>query len=300
MYFQVAEKFFSGNSSNDKSMVSTLQKELESIRFSLHKIFHAILTNSSCRDTLLSYIAALLKHNEKRTQIQTEEYSLAGDGFMLNLLSVLQLLSVKIKIDTIDPMYPFHPTSLIDLKNETRLKLDSQQVAEWLEELSSSHNWVKPKFTTQCWFLTLHCHHIALIPALQKYQKKLKTLRELQKVLDELQATETQWKDTPHAAQNKEMMKRWKHQVKRLEKSKLCADAGLNDPNLLRRSLNFYSSVAEVTLRLLTGEENVNQLAYDNNFTNSLLERSKTSKAFTALPEWYIEDMAEFLLFIAQ
>lgn len=124
----MAEKFFSGNTVNDKMMILTLQKELESIRSTLHKIFHDILSNAACRDLTLDYIGALLRYNEKRSQIQTEEFTLAGDGFALNLLSVLQLLSVKIKLNSVDPYYPFHPYGLIDVKNETRLKLTSQEV----------------------------------------------------------------------------------------------------------------------------------------------------------------------------
>lgn len=119
-------------------------------------------------------------------------------------------------------------------------------------------------------------------------------------MLDELQAAEAQWKDTPHAAQNKEMIKRWKHQLKRLSKSKGCAEAGLIDRQILRRSLLFYTSVAEVLLKLLTGVENVHELAYDNNLANVLSCRSETPKIFTAMPEWYIEDIAEFLLFTLQ
>ncbi|OXU26331.1 hypothetical protein TSAR_003121 [Trichomalopsis sarcophagae] len=298
---KVAEKFFSGNTSNDKSMIVTLQRELDSVRVSLHKIVHAVLASNTCRESTLGYLAALLRHNEKRTQIQTEEFTLASDGFSLNLLSILQMLSVKVKLDTIDPLYPFHPDSLVNIKDDTRLKLTSQEVTQWLEDLvKEGHTWSKAKFPTQCWFLTLHCHHIALIPALQKYQKKLRTLRDLQKMLDELQSTEAQWKDTMHAMQNKELIKRWKHQLKRLGKSKVCADAGLIDPAMLRRCLHFYTSVAEVLLRLLTGVENVNDLAYDHNLSNILSCRSETPKVFTALPEWYIEDIAEFLMFTLQ
>ena len=309
-------------------MVITLQNEIESIRQTMHKVIHALLANSTCRETSLSYLAALLRHNDKRTQIQTEESTLAGDGFALNLLSVFQLLSVKIKLDTVDPLYPFHPKSLIDIKNETRLKLSSQEVdqfflfipsvfmfinlliinetsckypikvTEWVEDLESKgHTWSKVKFSTQCWFLTLHCHHIALIPALQKHQNRLRALRDLQKMLDELQATESQWKDTVHAPRNEELIKRWKQQLKRMTRAKACADAGLIDPAMLRRSLSFYTSVAEVLLKQLTGVENVFELAYDNNLANILNCRSETPKAFTALPEWYIEDIAEFLLF---
>ena len=177
-----------------------------------------------------------------------------------------------------------------------------QQVAEWVEAFEKSGQDCRPKakFPTQCWFLTLHCHHIALIPSLQKYQRRLRAVRDLQKMLDELQNTEAQWKDTHQAMHNKELMKRWKYQLKRLRKSKACADAGINDPQLLKRSLQFYTSVAEVLLKLLTGVSNVHELAYDNNLMNLLNSRSEAPKVFTALPEWYIEDIAEFLLFTLQ
>lgn len=290
---KVAEKFFSGNPVTDKSVNLTLQQELESVRTSLYKMFHAILQNSNCRDDILVYLSTLLRFNEKRTQIQTEEFSLAGDGFMLNLLSVLQLLSVKIKLDTIDPLYPFHPSSLVEIKNDTRLKLSSQEVAEWQKNLEKTHKWSEAKFPTQCWFLTLHCHHIALIPALQKYQRKLRALRDLQKMLDELQATEPQWKDSPFAEHNKDLIKQWKQQLKRLVKSKLCADAGLIDPVFLRRCLHFYISVADVLLSLLT------QTPPGSPLPELPLSQEITCK-FTALPEWYVEDIAEFLLFTLQ
>lgn len=291
---KVAEKFFSGNPATDKSMNLTLQQELESTRSSLHKMFHAILANSSsCREATLAYLAALLRHNEKRAQIQTEEFALAGDGFMLNLLSALQMLAVKIKLNTIDTLYPFHPSSYVEIKNDTRLKLSSQEVVEWLTSLESTHKWTEAKFPTQCWFLTLHCHHLALLPALQKYQRRLRALRELQKMLDELQATEPQWKDAPFAAQNKELMKRWKQQLKRLGRSKSSADAGLIDQVLLRRSLHFYTSVADVLLGLLTQRPPGSVLP-------TLPLPQEVPPQFTALPEWYVEDIAEFLLFALQ
>lgn len=84
---------------------------------------------------MLNYMAKLLVYNEKRSQLQMEERNLAGDGFMLNLLSVLQMLAVKVKLDKVDFLYPFHPNAVIDIKNDTRLKFASQETGDWLEEL---------------------------------------------------------------------------------------------------------------------------------------------------------------------
>lgn len=62
----------------------------------LAKVFHTVLLNSSSREPMMNWLAAMVKHNDRRAQLQTEESALAGDGFMLNLLSVLQLLAVKV------------------------------------------------------------------------------------------------------------------------------------------------------------------------------------------------------------
>lgn len=131
---QVAEKFFSGSSSSDKSLIHTLQLELENTRSFQHRIFHFMMANQESRDQCLSYVARVLQYNEKRSQMQAEERTLAGDGFMLNLLSVLQNLSIKIKLNKVDFMYPFHPGAMILIKNDTRLKFTSQEVTDWQEE----------------------------------------------------------------------------------------------------------------------------------------------------------------------
>lgn len=137
---KVPEKFFSGNTTSDKSLIQTLQQELENTRIILHKIFHDTLANVPSRDLMISYIVSLLKNNEKRTQLQMEERNLAGDGFMLNLLSVLQMLSHKVKLDKIDFTYPFHPKTVIDYKNDTRLRFTSHETNEWLETFGKFPN----------------------------------------------------------------------------------------------------------------------------------------------------------------
>ncbi|CAG9829015.1 unnamed protein product [Diabrotica balteata] len=289
---KVAEKFFSGNSSNDKSLIQVLQSELENTRGLQHRIFHFMMANQDSRDQCLNYIAQILKYNDKRSQLQMEERTLAGDGFMLNLLSVLQFLSVKIKLDKMDFMYPFHPEALVSISNDTRLKFTSQEVADWLQEFGKTHEIQTPNFSTICWFLTLHCHHLSLLPALQKYQRRLRAIKDLQKLLDETVAAEAQWRNTPFANRNKQFIKRWKQQLKKLNKSKICADAGILDKNLIRRSLVFYTSVSEYLLSLMTNSP--------PGSTVPNLPLPSESSAFSSLPEWYMEDIAEFLLFALQ
>lgn len=77
---KLADKIFSGANgvSGDKSLAFALQQDIEHTRMVLHGTCHAMLL-SPARVPLLQYFANILKHNEKRTQLQSEEKSLAGE-----------------------------------------------------------------------------------------------------------------------------------------------------------------------------------------------------------------------------
>lgn len=61
---------------------------------------------------------------------------MSTDGFMLNFLWVLQQLSMKIKLETVDPYYIFHPRCRLAVSHEeTRLKATMEELKSWLTEL---------------------------------------------------------------------------------------------------------------------------------------------------------------------
>lgn len=71
-----------------------------------------------------------------RLMSQADDRLVSTDGFMLNLLWVLQQLSTKIKLETVDPTYIFHPRCRITLPNdETRINATMEDVNDWLTEL---------------------------------------------------------------------------------------------------------------------------------------------------------------------
>lgn len=68
--------------------------------------------------------------------LQTDDRLVSTDGFMLNFLWVLQQLSTKIKLETVDPTYIFHPRCRIILPtDETRVKATMEDVTAWMAEL---------------------------------------------------------------------------------------------------------------------------------------------------------------------
>ena len=70
----------------------------------------------------------------------------------------------------------------------------------------------EPKFSTECFFLTLHCHHLSILPVTRKYQRRLRAIRDLHRLISEMEAAEPQWKDLPTAGRSREQLKRWKSQ----------------------------------------------------------------------------------------
>ena len=85
-------------------------------------------------------------------------------------------------------------------------------------------------FPTECFFLTLEMHHSGLLPSCRRYQRRLRVIRELQRAVEEVEATEDQWKSTPVAQRNRSLIQKWKDQIKKFAQSKLAADVALLDP----------------------------------------------------------------------
>ena len=56
---------------------------------------------------------------------------------MLNFLFVLQRLSVKVKLDKVDPFYLNNPKCCLSVKDDSRLHATSAQVAEWVAQLGT-------------------------------------------------------------------------------------------------------------------------------------------------------------------
>ena len=85
--------------------------------------------------TSLSGLASpALVQNSKRQQLQANERQVAGEGFMLNLVSVLQLLCAKVKQDKVAPVYLYTDTCRLDTTDDSRLKSTSKDYKESKEK----------------------------------------------------------------------------------------------------------------------------------------------------------------------
>ena len=79
-----------------------------------------------------------------------------------------------------------------------------------LLSVDDSHSWTEPRFPTECFFFTVHCQHLAILPAIRHYRRRSTDARELQRVTEELTATESIWSNLPIAARNRQMLNKSK------------------------------------------------------------------------------------------
>jgi ubiquitin conjugation factor E4 B len=290
----IVDKYFKDkiSSTQVKTIAPEYQKELDFLRSQQHAIVHCLVVNPSSREEALKFMAKLLNINSKRQQLQAAERMNAGDGFMLNLLSVMQFLCSKVRMDKVDPNYIHSDRCRFELTDEARLKNSSQEAQEFCEAQAKANGPSKePNFPTEIWFLTLYAHHICIQPILRRYTRRLRHLRELQQRLDELEKSEPAWKNHPSAQRNKQIIKTLKHQIKKQSRSRACADIGLLDQTLFTRCMNFYSSAAEHMLRFF---DPVTPLQPRVPFA------AEPNPLFAMLPEWVVDDIADFLLFGVQ
>lgn len=184
----------------------------------LFQVFYALLANNGSREATLQWITLALKFNEKRSMMNVESRLVAGDGFCMNLAAIMHQMSTKIKLERVDQYYPFHPRGRLtaNVSGETKIKVTSQDHQQWTDELSraeSGHVWNECKFPTECWFLTLHAQHLAYLPAARRHQRRMRALKDYQKLIDDMQSTEADWSQTPASRRNRELIKMWQDQV---------------------------------------------------------------------------------------
>ena len=71
----------------------------------MFKVVHSLLRCSETRDSILNYLSQLLAANAKKSQMLADRRLVSTDGFMLNLLYVMQELNNKVKINTVSGLY---------------------------------------------------------------------------------------------------------------------------------------------------------------------------------------------------
>lgn len=253
----------------------------------LFPTFFSLLNDKRSRSQTLKFFDEALSRNRNRSQLQYDEKLVAGDGFLMNLTSVLQLLSVKIDCSKVDPCFLFSPDNILFKKDSTRIKFTSSEADNWLSTITSAPDfkWNEVTFSTRCFFQTLYAHHLTVIPCQRKYVRRLRIIRELGRLIDTFE------NNGQAQGSHSNRIKKCKEQMLRYHKAKLCAEAGLIDEHFLGRCVAFYNHFIKFLLGIINPVGSVEW---------SLPLPDRIPGVFAAYPDWFVEDLADFLIFVVQ
>ncbi|GJQ12331.1 hypothetical protein GpartN1_g4122.t1 [Galdieria partita] len=315
--------------------MSSLRASLKVLRHGLHEIMLSLLKASpESRESVLKWFATFLHFDKERVKLQADYKKLATDGFAMNVLSVLLLLSQPFsdprspKLDNIDPTFCVSKHR-IDYSGETRLAVDSEDLARWVDpknpnaqvsfqnmkrqqamELASSGTstfsdqktdsiQVKNQyhFITECFFLSLRSCQLVFCGTVQMYQEHiLRGIQHLYSLQRDMESNTLGASSSggPLASIMEARLNQVNRQLDLLIVEKLSYDVYLQDEEFLSLLLQFCATVASWLLRIAFG--NQSKEAQDL----KLPLPTPPPTLLCTLPEHTVEVVADALLFCAR
>ncbi|GAB4813256.1 hypothetical protein N2152v2_000302, partial [Parachlorella kessleri] len=303
-----------------------LQASSGQLRRSLHGIVMAFLQNKDTRDTMvnwlagalqsrrsdtrdamLNWLAGALQSNAEREKMQPDPRRMANDGFMLNLAGVMLLLCEPF-VDPIagkawprlDARYVSDPSSRDPHRPEelTRLAADSDAVRRWAGWGAEGANGAAGAggsgapyhFICECFFMGAHALHLGLAKAHEMHHK---LVRSVPHYTEQLQQLEAELSSDPMNPELRRDVMRLRATVPRMKMRVCCLEALLQDKQLLAEALAFYRLLAAYLVRLASP-------ASARGLPPSLPLPSPAPMEFAQLPEYYVEDLCELVIWVGR
>lgn len=295
---KVAELTFAtlvdGQSSQLSSAITSLRSTIPVLQGQLFDICNILIRHGmDTRTAVLNFFATVLRLNKKRHAIQVDAATVSSDGFMVNITAVLNRFAEPfmldpMKISKIDIEY-LRRQPLVDLDGETRLMADETTThAYYAQQVSGDNNFISHVF-----FLNVAYHHYGLGATMSTHQKLMEKIRDMQKYKDRMQSQQ------PFTGPQGMMMTMQFQRIERaLTQSKAisyCYEALLCDEASQARSFAFLSLVACWLIRLVdTGH------SYPARMIELPLAPLDTAEAYSNLPEYFVEDIAEYFLYVSR
>ncbi|KAG2102251.1 ubiquitin elongating factor core-domain-containing protein [Suillus discolor] len=297
----IAQIYFSDPTKRSRADVdssnASLRGTLKSLQSSLFQIFNTLVrTSPEARERVLEYFATVVRLNVKRAGMQVEPDTVASDSFMVNLQSVLLRFAEPFmdarytKMDRIDPYY-FSVSTRIDLKEETRIKATSDEAAQWVEESKSKA--ATPNFISDIFYLCNALGHYGYIRTIQMYEDLGKTLDDYQRHHDMITG-DGSWMGTPQQAHVQATIENVKNEMSKIQSQQLAYRVQLLDPELVFRYIGFTSFASTWLIR------SVDPWGTHPNPVVELPLSKDVPMTFRVLPEFIIEDVVEFFLFVVR
>ncbi|KAF5207571.1 Ubiquitin conjugation factor e4 [Thalictrum thalictroides] len=302
------------------SSFATIKSVMTNLHDGLGEVLLSLLKNTDTRESVLEYLAEVIKKNSARAHIQVDPLACASSGMFVNLSAVMirlcdPFLDANLtKRNKIDPRYVFSNTRM-DLRELTALHASSEEVGAWIVKENLDSNRIlqsqdasssgytasvvpvsrmgnpmsscdgKPKYTfiSECFFMTARVLNLGLLKAFSDYKHVAQDLSRSEDTLSTLKSMQGQ----APSSQLELDIARLEKEIELHSQEKLCYEAQLfRDASLLRRALDFYRLMVVWLVDLVGG------------FKMPL--PSSCPMLFACMPEHFVEDGMELLIFASR
>ncbi|KAJ8523244.1 hypothetical protein ONZ45_g319 [Pleurotus djamor] len=294
-YFADPEKL---QGSDVQGAYASLRGTLKSLQSSLYSVFNALIRASpKSREAVLEYFYTVIRLNIKRAGIQVEAETVASDSFMVNLQSVLYRFAEPFidatysKLDRIDTLF-YANTTRMDLNEETRIKATSEEASQW-SEAHRTPNAAAPNFISHIFYLTAAMSHYGYLKTISTYNDLAKDVEGIQRHIDMLNG-DGSWMGTPRQARMEGALTHAKREMDKVKAQQLAYEVQLLDPELVFRSIGFTTFLSVWLIRQADPKKTHPSPAV------GLPLPKEVPMAFRVLPEYLVEDIVDYLVFVVR
>eukprot|EP00039_Didymoeca_costata_P000968 m.48417 g.48417 ORF g.48417 m.48417 type:complete len:1123 (-) comp10568_c0_seq1:65-3433(-) len=258
----------------------TFRYTLDLIVNALHTVLRSLLKVKEHRSRVLDFLAMYLRENAKRSRTHGNRDAVVRDGTALTMGNVMLKLCDKFadcvnpNFHKIDVSYIFRENMRMQLKEDPLVPETGLSTPDWLATLPAPQ---EPNFITEIFFMTLHALHQGFMPCAQRYAYEWVGRH------GRLVQIARAMRDSNNDQEKQRLQLLMNHH----QAAKLCFDAELMNPAVLELHLRFYT-FASLWL-LAQADKNI-----------SFPFHSKVGMPYALLPEYYVSDFAELLLFISK
>ncbi|KAF8442825.1 ubiquitin elongating factor core-domain-containing protein [Boletus edulis BED1] len=277
----IAQSYFSEPNQRPRNDVESstvsLRGTVKSLQSSLFHIFNTLL-------------------NIKRAGMQVDPQTVASDSFMVNLQSILLSFAEPFidsrysKMDRIDPLY-FAVSNRIDVSEETRIKATSEEAGQWAE--ANRGNAATPNFISEIFYLCNAMGHYGYLRTTQTYDDFAKHHDELQRHHDMINS-DGSWIGSPTHARTEAALNQMKTEMGKIQTQQLAFRVQLLEPDFVLRYMGFTNFVSTWLIRR-AGPKGLHPTP-----PVELPLPQEVPMSFRVLPEYILEDVVEFFLFVTR
>ncbi|KAI8580706.1 hypothetical protein K450DRAFT_235570 [Umbelopsis ramanniana AG] len=297
---KVAESYFKNpetrTGADIESTVNTVRSTVHSIRISVHQIMNNMVRASpETRQQLINYLQHIIQLNLKRAQMRVDKTQVSSDGLLSNITQGLLNLCDPFldfrasKIDKVEIDHIFG-SDWLNLKEETLLNAAKPESDEFYDKKLSEKK--GSNFITQVFTLTLAYLHYGPIKSFSDYQEQVKACADFKQELEDYERN--QMNDPVNAPMANIILQRGKNKLTSMESNKLAMEAMVLDKDFLSHTMRFYNFVMSWMVRLVDPK---GKHPWE---TVSLPLPKDVPVPFSMLPEWIVQDIVDFFVFLGK